>query len=135
MSLESSRSVKLRPRRNHYDSDRLDLLEFSLDPGSTEVTPCDRDAVEILSSGVSDLRLGKLCGENGGQHIYLDILNQQTQPMLRVMTDARGGVSGNNNLTMAYRYNIKATQIDCTAPDLEAMMMIRGELDMAVVYG
>ena len=48
-------------------SDRLDFLEFEMNSGSEFGKPCDQDSFEILSTGVLDLGVGRLCGRNTGQ--------------------------------------------------------------------
>ena len=47
--------------------DRLDFLEFEMNSGSEFGKPCDQDSFEILSTGVLDLGVGRLCGRNTGQ--------------------------------------------------------------------
>ena len=46
---------------------RLDFLEFEMNSGSKFDSPCDQDSFEILSTGVLDLGVGRLCGRNTGQ--------------------------------------------------------------------
>ena len=89
---------------------RLDFLDFELDGGSAIDRPCDRDSIEVFSSGATNLGMGPLCGRNTDQHLYIPVTSQQSVPMLRVVTDAR--MSG--NFTTDYKWNIKITQIDCT---------------------
>ena len=85
-----------------------------MDPGSSLTTPCDRDSLQIMNTGLSDIGIGKMCGSNRGQHVYLPIMSEQSQPMLRIITDDR---SDSSNATSDYVYSIKITQIDCTSSD------------------
>ncbi len=61
-----------------------------MDPGSALSKPCDRDSFEILSMGsTAELGVGKLCGDNTGQHLYIPITNMQSRPTFRVMAEER----------------------------------------------
>lgn len=91
---------------------RLDFEEFDLDSGSSLTSPCDRDSLEILSTGMSDLGMGKLCGNNQDQHLYIPVINDRSQPMIRIMTEDRM-----LNVSRPYKYSIKVTQIDCISKD------------------
>ena len=102
---------------------RLDFLDFEMDGGSALNKPCDRDSIDIISSGSSDLGMNALCGKNTGQHLYIPIENQQAQPMIRVITDSRS----NSNATRGYKWNIKITQIDCET-DTPEIRELRGSL-------
>ncbi len=103
---------------------RLDFVSFDLDPGSSTLTPCDRDRVELLSPAVSSTggsnRVGPLCGDNVGQHAYLPVQDlSSAAAMIRITTAARAA-----NLTAPYLFNIKVTQIDCTD---ESNLDLRGD--------
>jgi hypothetical protein len=53
---------------------RLDFLDFELDGGSAVDQPCNRESLEIFGGdGASNLGMGKLCGRNTGQHVYIPI--------------------------------------------------------------
>ncbi|TRY61732.1 hypothetical protein TCAL_01774 [Tigriopus californicus] len=91
---------------------RLDFEEFDLDSGSSLTSPCDRDSLEILSTGMSDLGMGKLCGNNQDQHLYIPVINDRSQPMIRIMTEDRM-----LNVSQPYKYRIRVTQIDCNSKD------------------
>ena len=101
---------------------RLDFEDFEMDPGSSKVRPCDLDSVDILSTGVSELGIGRLCGTNTGQHVYIPVMSSQSRPMLRVMAEDRSV----NASIRPYKYRIKVTQIDCTSGN-EMMRRLRGK--------
>jgi len=53
---------------------RLDFVDFDLDGGSAVDMPCNHDSLEVISGdGASNLGMGKLCGKNTGQNIYIPI--------------------------------------------------------------
>ena len=91
---------------------RLDFESFEMDGGSALDRPCDRDYMEIFtaSGGQSGLGMGRLCGNNENQHLYIPIVSEQNSPMIRVVTENRIA-----NLTQGYKWRIKITQIDCTS--------------------
>ena len=104
---------------------RLDFTEFELDAGSAEDKPCDRDAMEIFTGGSGNMGNNKMCGLNTGQHLYIPIDSQQTQPMIRVITDGRLGDDQFTTGTSGYKFNVKITQVDCTSSN-PAMKALRG---------
>ena len=62
---------------------RLDFLEFELDGGSAVDQPCNRESLEIFGGNVVlNLGMGKLCGRNTGQHLYIPIRYTQWDPYL-----------------------------------------------------
>jgi hypothetical protein len=59
---------------NKFTKIRLDFLDFELDSGSAIDKPCDRDSLEIFGGdGASGLGMGRLCGRNTGQHLYIPV--------------------------------------------------------------
>ena len=91
---------------------RLDFDAFELDFGSDQFSPCDRDSMEMITlSGETQSNAGKLCGHNAGQHMYLEVINEQAQPMIRVSASPRDEVT----VTGGYIYNVRVTQIDCSS--------------------
>ena len=63
------------------------------------------------------------------QHLYIPVANEQSSPMFRVMTEDRVGMgsAAPSNVTMPYKYNVRVSQIDCTAPVNEFNRAVRGE--------
>ena len=50
-----------------------------MDGGSADDKPCDRDSMEIFSTGTKELGMNKLCGKNEGQHIYVPVESVQVR--------------------------------------------------------
>ena len=87
-----------------------------MDPGSADDTPCDEDKVQILDAFGPIRGMGKLCGNNKGQHLYLPIESTQASPMISFSTASQ---------SKGYRWNIKITQIDCQS-DIKEIRDLRG---------
>ena len=78
--------------------------------------------MEIFSGSSGALGNGKLCGRNTGQHLYIPIENDQARPLIRIIADGR--LSSDTFTTDSYKFNIKATQIDCNTNE-EQMRHLR----------
>ena len=62
--------------------------------------------------------------------------NEQSTPMFRVMTEDRVGIgsAAPTNVTIPYKYNVRVSQIDCTAPVNPFNRAIRGEEESLSTY-
>lgn len=83
---------------------RIDFLDLSLAPPNGDGT-CNRDILSI-SGGAS--AVPSLCGENTGQHVYVNF--DGTSPITI-------SISATAAYTFGRHWHIKLTQISCESPD------------------
>lgn len=82
---------------------RIDFLSLSLSqPNATGV--CDTDALTV-TGGAGPVPI--ICGENTGQHIYVDFNGNET---IQLIVTAAAGQS------LARNWNFRVTQIACDCP-------------------
>lgn len=82
---------------------RLDFLSLSLaQPDGNGV--CSTDFLSV-TGGASQIR--RICGENSGQHMYVDF-NGGNDITLTIQTTSA--------ISLDRQWNIKVAQIDCTSP-------------------
>ncbi|KAK5640484.1 hypothetical protein RI129_011295 [Pyrocoelia pectoralis] len=82
---------------------RIDFLSFSLaQPNGDGV--CANDAL-IISGGAANL--GRICGDNTGQHIYLDF-NNGSNIDINIFTSSA--------ITAGRQWNLRVAQIGCDSP-------------------
>ncbi|KAF5299667.1 hypothetical protein FQA39_LY11462 [Lamprigera yunnana] len=82
---------------------RIDFLNFNLAQPNGDGT-CVNDALLISGSGSN---IGRICGENTGQHIYLDF-NNANDIIVNVFTSAA--------VTFGRQWNLRIAQIGCDSP-------------------
>ncbi|XP_029830201.2 uncharacterized protein LOC8024144 [Ixodes scapularis] len=90
---------------------RLDFQEFVLSPPETcgpRAGFCVDDAFSV-SAGVESASYPALCGQNSGQHMYVD-MSQAKQAYLSVRLNTKSD--------MDRRWSIRITQISCWSPGL-----------------
>jgi hypothetical protein len=115
--------VQLVPRSDSVCQLRIDFLDFQLDGGSRIDTPCDRDSMAVMGPGGQSPGVGRLCGGNSGQHLYLAVPGgaRGGPATLRVHTQARGAA-----FTRGFKWNIRVTQIDCSSESDRALVAPEG---------
>ncbi|XP_022670185.1 uncharacterized protein LOC111254024 isoform X2 [Varroa destructor] len=87
---------------------RLDFIEFSLaQPDYKGV--CSHDAFMVRSTVGEKLPI--LCGENSGQHMYVDVGRQSGNPVVL-------SVVSTGSLTHARKWRIKVSMIPCGSLDI-----------------
>jgi len=82
---------------------RLDFQTFSLDQPA-DSSQCNTDSFRI--TGTTSASVPTICGENAGQHLYVDVDPTSRGPTLEVDTSNAGG-------TFPRRWAIEVTQIQC----------------------
>merc|ERR1739838_24024 len=86
---------------------RLDFESFSLSQPSAETSQCDTDVFRIFETG-NDAFVPEICGENVGQHLYVEVDASSRGPILEVDTYNPGVIDRFSRL-----WNIQVTQIQC----------------------
>ena len=83
---------------------RLDFLYFRMDGGSVIDRPCNRDKVTIGGRGGQVLRVGTLCGNNKGQHLYIPAY-EDFEEVATIKVEVGGLASAR------CKWNVKVTQV------------------------
>ncbi|KAF5290653.1 hypothetical protein FQR65_LT01943 [Abscondita terminalis] len=82
---------------------RIDMLNFNLaQPNQNGI--CSDDAMVITGAGTN---VGRICGENTGQHIYLDFADGK-DIIINIFTSAA--------VTLGRQWNLRIAQIECNSP-------------------
>ena len=104
-------TVMITPNSDDITQIRLDMLDFEMDGGKEDM-PCKDHYVElILPDG--NVNIGKLCGNNEGQHLYIHLpdpplvtgMTTRTRESVMVKLHFKGGMK-------KYKYNIKVQQVN-----------------------
>ena len=62
------------------------MVIFDMDSGDFE-DPCNDEYVEItMPDGTKNVNIGKLCGENTGQHLYIHFPNTTKEKSFKIKT-------------------------------------------------
>jgi len=85
---------------------RLDFQSSTLAQPSATTSLCDTDSFRITGT-TNDASIPTICGENAGQHLYVDVDPTSRGPTLEVDTSNAGGT------TFARTWAIEVTQIQC----------------------
>jgi hypothetical protein len=67
-SVQMIRLVRTNKNMHHI---RLDFLDFRMDGGTGIDKPCTKNKLIISGKGRKILKVGALCGNNKGQHLYI----------------------------------------------------------------
>ena len=67
------------------------MVTFDMNQGSSVQRPCDTDYVEITlpGDGTENVNIGKLCGENTGQHLYIHFPETVKEKSFKIKLMAR----------------------------------------------
>ena len=77
------------------------MVIFDMDSGDFE-DPCNDEYVEItMPDGTMNVNIGKLCGENTGQHLYIHFPNTTKEKSFKIKLMA----------TTSSQYTIKIHQV------------------------
>jgi len=90
---------------------RLDFESFSLSQPSAETSQCDTDAFRMFETG-NDASVPEICGENAGQHLYVDVDPSSRGPTLEIDTFNSAATGRFPRL-----WKIQVTQIQCNSVD------------------
>ncbi|XP_018019031.1 uncharacterized protein LOC108675521 [Hyalella azteca] len=93
--------LKVSPVNNNICQIRLDLTDFSIGQPNAEGV-CVTDFLQV-TGGATNIPL--ICGENAGQHLYLDVSPDFGSITINVDTS-----------TVGAKWNISVTQISCNSP-------------------
>ena len=98
--------VKLVKTNNNIHQIRLDFLEFHMSGGSEIDKPCNIDRCTIGGRAGKELRVGALCGNNKGQHLYIPA-HGEDEEVATIRVEVGGLVRS--------RWNIRITQLEVTS--------------------
>lgn len=108
--------VDIIPNNDDITQIRLDFIEFEMDQGQ-EDEPCKDQYIEVALPDEA-VHIGKLCGYNEDQHLYIHLPPWYKEP-IRVKLYFRGS-------RKRYKYNVKVRQLDKTRDeDRELMAPLR----------
>lgn len=96
--------LKVRKLSNNICSIRLNFSRFSLTPPNEG--NCLRDHLAVSGQNINNF-IPKLCGENSGQHMYIDVDTVPGPVELRINTVGSG---------FDREWEIEVTQIECNSP-------------------
>ena len=91
---------------------RLDFLDFRMDGGTAIDKPCNRDKFIIGGKGGKILKVGALCGNNKGQHLYIPA--EKSEKEVATIRLEIGGLVNDRS-----RWNIRVTQVTLSLTILE----------------
>ena len=61
------------------------MVTFDMNQGDSLTSPCNLDYVEItLPDGTENGNIGKLCGENTGQHLYIHFPDTMKEKSVKI---------------------------------------------------
>jgi len=103
--------VKVDITGNNVCQLRLDFESFSLSQPSATTSQCDTDAFRIFETG-NDASVPEICGENAGQHLYVDVDASSRGPTLEIDTFNSAATGRFPRL-----WKIQVTQIQCNSVD------------------
>ncbi|KAF2349273.1 CUB domain [Trinorchestia longiramus] len=94
--------IRITPLNDNICQLRLDFEEFTLSQPNPE-GECDRDFLQVVAGSSN---VPKICGDNAGQHMYVDVDPQFGSALINVDTSSAGS-----------KWKIKVTQIQCNSTD------------------